>query len=435
MNRALLFACVLGACGGGGHHTSDASPYDAPADTLPISGDAGATGVTLLITTGGEPVANVATLFLDAQDRQVAAVTTDASGKASAIVGAGGSVTAVIAQGPDVDHLTTFTNVQPGDTLMLVLAPPGAAASAPITISAPTNAGADHYNLFPSCGMQAGSIDGQFSFTPVGCTGDTVDIVIASGNSQDDATISGFLVAQGLSAKSDNALSGTFSAPLAQQFAYTGIPNVLAALETRAVVLGANGPTYAGADTHALAANETSATTTAVMPDTSLPDEVATTLYPRDTELGEQTVYDVVTATNAPYSLDVSQAMLPRYIAAPAYDATSHSVGWGEAPGVVQPDLVRVRIHAYRDDIPSGRSWTWEIASTRNATTITFPTLPPLDGFSFMPVATDAVGVDELTTVSVPGGFGAVRTHPFDVPTSPLTSGRAVVETLYSPNL
>jgi hypothetical protein len=434
MNRAALLACVLAACGGGGHHTNDASPYDAPADTLATSGDARANGVTLTISKSGDPVANVATLFLDAQDKQVAAIATDASGVASADLGPGGTVTAVIHEGAGLDHLVTFTAVQPGDSLTLDLLAAGPMATAPITISAPTN-GADHYTLYPSCGMPVTTLDGQFTFTPIGCTGGTVDVVIASGPSPDDASVNGFLVAQGIPTTANTVIAGTFSAPLSQQYAYTAVPSVLAALETRALVLGSNGPTYAAGGTHSLAPNETSATTAAVMPDTSVPAEVATTLFPQDSELGEQTVYDVVASTNAAYSLAVTPAMLPRYITAPAYDATSHSVGWGEAPATVQPDLVRVRIHAYRDDIPNGRSWTWEIASTRTATTVTFPVLPALDGFSFDPIATDTVGIDELTTASIPGGFSAVRTHPFDDAAPRVTTGRAVVETLYTPNL
>ena len=144
---------------------------------------------------------------------------------------------------------------------------------------------------------------------------------------------------------------------------------------------------------------------------------------------------DVVANASADYAIDVTHTMLPRYTTAPTYDAASRTIGWGEAPADGQATVVRARLHAYRDDIPSGRSWSWEIAAAKTATTVTFPALPDVDGFSFIPIASDTVGVDDLTTATFPGGFDAVRTSPFRDLVPALTSGHAVIESLAQPQL
>ena len=167
------------------------------------------------------------------------------------------------------------------------------------------------------------------------------------------------------------------------------------------------------------------------MPDTTglgISALVVSNLYPQSTELGQQTILEVADS-GTDYTVDLTQAMLPRYITAPAYDAASRTIGWGEAPASVDGNLVRARIHAVRDDVASGRSWTWQIVGAKSATSITFPELPALDGFSYVPLATDTVGVDELTTASIPGGYSGVRAHAFGDLNALATSGRSAIET------
>ena len=427
MKRALF---LLAACGGGGHHTSDAPPYDAPADTLATSADAAQNAVTLRVTSSGDPVPNVATIFLDAQDKQIAAVTTNASGTAAAMVSPGGTVTAIIHEGSGLDHLTTFTGVHPGDALVLELQPAGPVTTTPVNLTFPTN-GSTTYSLFPSCGDPQASADGTFVFRPAGCAG-TADFVLGAGDGQ---TISSFLVAMGVAVGADATIVGSFALPVSPAYSYIAIPPALAAISTRAAVLGHNGVMYAESSSVQLAANQATATLHETIPSTATPALVTTNLWPQPSELGQQLVADVVADASADYTLDVTQTMLPRYITAPAYDVASRSIGWGEAPATAQSTVVRAHIHAYRDAIPSGRSWTWDIAAAKTATSVTFPALPDVDGFSFIPIATDTVVVDDLTTALFPGGFDALRTSPFHDLVPALTSGHAVIETLAPPPL
>ncbi|MBV8760118.1 MAG: hypothetical protein JO257_22695 [Deltaproteobacteria bacterium] len=427
MKRALF---LLAACGGGGHHTTDAPPYDAPADTLPTSADAAQGGITLRVLSGGDPVPNVATIFLDAQDKQVAAVTTDQTGTAAATLTAGGTVTAIVHEGTGLDHLTTFTGVQPGDVLLLELQPAGPAAAMVVNLTFPTN-GSQAYTLFPSCGDQIGSTDGTFQFRPLGCGG-TADFVVGAGAG---GTISSFLVAMGVNVGSDAVVAGTFAPPITPAYNYTAIPSTLSALSNRAAILGHNGEMYAQSSSVTLATNQTTATLHETIPTTMTPALVTTNLWPQPNELGQQLVVDAVADASADYNLDVTQAMLPRYITAPAYDVVTRSIGWGEAPATAQSNVVRAQIHVNRDDVPAGRSWTWTIAAPKNAASVTFPALPAVDGFSFIPIATDTVVVSDLTTALFPGGFDALRTSPFRDLVPALTSGHAVIETLAPPQL
>ena len=424
---------LLAACGGGTHHTTDAGPVDALADSLPTSSDAAATSVRLHVTSQGQPVANVATVFLTADGRQVAAVATDASGTAAALLDAGGSVTAILHVGAGVDDLRTFTGVQPGDALELDLAPAGPQTGANITMSAPTNASAYDYSLFSSCGDRTGSLDGSFSFVPLGC-GATADFVVTANNDVEQPMA--FLVALGVSLSGSPAIAGSYTAPHDPAFGYSGVPSVVQSVEVHAVLRGSGGGSmFAADDTEPV--NGGSLTVHAAMPDATglgLMMQVSSQLFPISNEAGQQGIHEIV-AADQPYDLNLTTAMLPRYVAAPAFDVSTRSIAWGEAPGGTAADLVRARIHAYRDDIPSGRAWSWEIVAAKNGTNVTFPMLPDVDGFSFVPIATDSVTIDELTTESLPGGYAANRTNAFADPVARLTSGRVAIEVLYSPAL
>lgn len=426
--KRVLFA-LLGACGGG-HHTTDAPPLDAVSDSLGISGDAPANGVTLHVTSGGDPVPGVAAIFLDASDKPLAAVTTDANGDAASTMTPGGTVTAIIHQGMDLDRLVTFTAVAPGDALVLELSPPGPALATDVDLTFPTN-GSQVYTMYPSCGDPVASSDAMFIFRPLGCAG-TADFVLSAGDAD---TTTSFLVAMGVDVASNKTITGTFAPPASPAYAYANIPAAVTGVSTRAAVLGHNGVMYGAASTETLATNQTAVTLHETLPDTATPALVTTNLWPQTTELGQQLVADIVPDASADYAVDVTQTMLPRYTTAPAYDAASRSVVWGEASAQAQATVVRVQLHAYRDDIPAGHSWSWEIAAAKNATSVTFPALPAVEGFSFIPIATDTVGVDDLTTAAFPGGFAALRTSPFGDLVPALTSGHAVIESLAPPPL
>jgi hypothetical protein len=427
MKRWLM---LLAACGGT-HHTTDAGPIDARSDSLPISSDAAASSVSLRVTMQGHPVANIATYFLAADGSKAAGVTTDASGTAAALLDAGGSVTAIIHVGAGDDELRTFTGVMPGDMLVLDLEPAGPPSGAQITMSAPTDAAAYDYSLFSSCGERTGSVDGSFSFVPEGC-GTTADFVVSANDDLDQPTE--FIVAPGVSLAGSPAIAGTYAPPRDAALGYSDMPSVVESVGVHVALHGGTGGALFSADSSAPVTGG-SLTVHAAMPDTTglgMTMVVSSQLYPIGSEVGQQAIHEVA-AADQPYNVDVTNAMVPRYVAAPAYDVATRSMSWGEAPSATPANLVRARIHAFRDDIPAGRSWSWEIVAAKNGTNVTFPALPAIDGFSFVPIAGDTVAIDELTTEAIAGGYEANRPHAFDEPVAHLTSGRLAIEVLYTP--
>jgi hypothetical protein len=429
MKRWLL---LLAACGGGTHHTTDAGPVDALSDSLPTSSDAAANSVSVRITSQGQPMPNVATAFLASDGTKVAELATDASGTAAALLDAGGSVTVILHTGASVDDLRTFTGVKPGDQLQLELAPAGPPTGAQITMTAPTDPSAYDYSLFSSCGDRTGSINGSFAFVPAGC-GATADFVVSENNNLDQPMQ--FIVARGVSLVGSPAITGTYAAPNNVALGYSGMPSVLTSVAAHAVLIGA-GPIFAADNSVAVSGGSLSVPVT--MPDTTglgMSMLVSSQLDPISTEAGQQGIHEIAPA-DQPYNVDLSTAMLPRYVAAPTYAVATRSIAWGEAASATETaTLVRARIHVYRNDVPSGRTWSWEIVAPKNGTNVTFPTLPDVDGFSFVPNATDTVTIDELTTVGIAGGYDGNRAHAFDDPVAHLTAGRVAIEVLYTPPL
>jgi hypothetical protein len=224
---------------------------------------------------------------------------------------------------------------------------------------------------------------------------------------------------------------GSYGGLVAKSFAYSNVPAAVTFIGTYHAFANAHGRVYER--TTGVSPSGGSAVAQLALPSASASSLVATSLY--STDIGAQLIFDAQPPSGA-YALDVSSALLPRYSASPAYDPALRSIAWTEGTGPVQPDLVRTRIHVYRDAIPSGRAWGWRMIAPRSGTNVTYPQLPSF-GFDFNPTATDTVGVDELTTASVPGGYAAARPIGFGELT-PLvigTTSKLVVQSLNMPEL
>src|SRR5258706_3224479 len=120
MRRVLLVVVLVAACGDDSNrHIMDA-PIVVPDGPTP---DVPPTPVTLTVTIDGVPHANVPVYFQNSDSHLVSATKTDASGVASAVLVAGGFVTAVdpysTAFGLPQNNLYTFAGVKPGDNLLL----------------------------------------------------------------------------------------------------------------------------------------------------------------------------------------------------------------------------------------------------------------------------------------------------------------------------
>lgn len=448
--RHLLLALLVAACGKDAHHTVDAPPTDVAVDMLGASDDnPPANAVKLTVTRGTSPVENVAVYFQDPQSALIEQKLTSKNGLAWALMPDGGFVTAIEHVSAELDELTTFAAVQPADDLQLAFADPGERTLWPFEITFPAETGATGYTVYTSCSdsysfaqaapttppknemLLSGCDDGiaDFIVVPLGGEGTPLGTALYAK----DVTLPAPPAPQPTDAMppalNTLALTGTYAAFETHDLSYTDVPDSVGFLGIFQAV-SATRRTYETTT----AAERTSPSLAAQLqlPAGAATQLTVTTTFPaQSTEKGQQLVYDWGAASTT-YALDVDGALLPPYDSSPSFDVATRTISWTERAGAGTPNAVRARMHIHRDDIPTGRAWGWRIAAPRGDTTIVLPQLPVVD-FDFNPKDGDSVGIGELTTVQLPGGYDAWRPGAFADLSGAVagTSGRMVVQTLY----
>jgi hypothetical protein len=320
-----------------------------------------------------------------------------------------------------LDELTTFSAVQAADSLQLAFSPTGNTGEWPVVLGIPADTNAIGYQVYSTCGGPFGadpSVPTEVQL--VGCNG-MADFIIESLDSESAPQRAVYLASVAIPDPPPPpdtdamppvypplTLTGTYQPYMTKTFSYSNVPAFVSFLGTYHAFASAHGRVYER--TAGASPSGASAATSIAIPSATTGSLVATNLF--TTEVGAQTIYEARSSATTAYALDVGASLVPRFASAPVFDITSRTVAWTETSGPLTPDLVRTRVHLYRDDIPSGRAWGWRMIAPRDGTTVTYPTLPVF-GFDFNPAAGDIVGVDELTTVDVPGGFAAVRRNGF----------------------
>ena len=432
-SRMLCIAALLAACNSHPGFPNAASDAGS-ADAMPTTGDAAPGAVAVAVTLRGAPAPGIAVYFQNADSSLVLGATTDDHGTASAVLAAGGYVTVIEpddGSGSGMTRLATFAAIRPGDLLHVDVTPTGPTDAATFTATVPTTAVASSYQLYTSCGQLFAGPTGAVTGTLVGCGG-TADILVIALDGA--AAILGSLYAPGVPVDHPATLTGSYSALVATSFAYTGVPASSDAVRTDQTIATARGHLFESSTSGSVTSGRLTSSLT--MP--AAAGAVAITMgdvQPASTDLGEQRVFDWG-SPSATYALDFATAMLPPFAAAPTYDATGRIVSWVEGTGGTAANVVRARVHAFRDAIPEGKSWTWAIVAPRAGASVTFPSFPPI-GYDYTPQAGDTIEVDDLMIASVPLGYDGVRAHGFDDVQAYVTgpTGRLVVETLYSPPL
>jgi len=429
MKRVVLALALVG-CNADLHHTVDAPPLDTPVDSLSSHGDPPAGAVKLTITSIGAPVAGAGVYFQGPDSSIIDASLTDEHGVAWALMPSGGFVTAREHVGSGLDHLSTFTGVQPSDSLTLDMSPTGGTDEHLVHITVPTDASAASYRVYTPCG-EAPMTSASEDIELVGC-GPITDIVVATLD--DDTVPVAALFAQSVSIDGGPVtLTGTYQPLATLTLDYTNVPTFISFVGAYEA-LSATKRAYS--TTTGMVPNAGAALATIKMPVSTGTELTATNLYPVNGQVGAQTIYNWHAATTN-YALDVGSVLLPAFATSPTFDPGTRVLSWTERAGDQQPDVVRARIHVYRDAIPSGPSWSWRIVAPRTATSITYPKLPVIDNVDFNPVAGDIISIDELTTLSLPGGFAGFRTKGFSEPRGAIagTLGRIVQQDLYFESL
>lgn len=426
MRLVPLLVCCLIACGDDGvRHTPDAAPHDGPADT---AADAAQQPVTLTVTVGGAPAGGVKVYFLNADSSVVLNTVTDASGVASAVMAAGGSVTAVDPFGstPSNYLVNTFEGVKPGDQLHL----DQAAVTTPInvTITAPIDAtaGISGYEVQTPCGngqlTSAGSGASPTGTAQLYGCGPTTDLVIIARDSA-------FQVADYIyvhdAAISDGAtldLSAmTYTAAASRAYSFSNIPTGFSVQSYTDAVLTAKGAYLQISGNPPSNGSASSIKTMGAGTHWSQIALVGPAGY------GQHLFFDWGPWA-ATYTTDVGARALPDLTTFPTFDPSLHAAIVSEATSGATPDAFYGVVNANRGNT----YWSWIVAAP-HATTVALPTLPS-DVFDFNMVSTDSPYVSSMTLIKAPGGYDALRpyllTYYGSAKYDPTTSAQVTTETI-----
>lgn len=418
-----MIACVLlAACG------ADDADLDPP---MPPG------SVSVRVTNAGVPQVNVEVFFQEADGAVKSVTVTDVDGLAIGEV-SGGFVTVIEPRGASGrDTLSTFTGVQTNDALHLELA--ALIDEAPVTVmmQIEVDPAASSHQVKTTCGEALGFGTTQpEQVTLLGC-GDEADMLVISGDGE--GTLLRSQLHRGLRLDETVTLTGTYVDFLARQVTYTNLPSGVTFVGAYRRYLTARGPVFDGS-TGADLAGATAASTIRMPEITPASGDVIMTSsapYPALDSIGEQVIIEWSPASTSDYSLDVGDATLASYTAAPTYDPATHLASWSLGTGQA-PNFVRASVAAYRDDIPEGRAWSWRIAGAHEGSELAFPELPlARDGFDFNLQGGDTASVDVLTTAKLPVGYGelATRAHAFGDLKTQITgpSGQLVIQELFDP--
>ena len=403
--RKLSLVLFLVACGDDGvRHTPDAARVDGAPDS-PV--DAATLPVTLTATYNGQPVAGVHVYFQNADSSVVLATTTDASGTASAVMYAGGYVTAINPYGAQgQDDLETFAGVKPGDHLLLrrALVPDTAIT---VNVSAPDE-GVPGYSVYSPCNNAGATlappavllatavpVSGQISLSNCGSATDF--LVVAS-----DGTPTDYLYAANVAVAdqgSADLTAGTYAPLTTRTLTYTNLPSAQS-LSIENDVLDPLGLIYiAGTETPVDQPNATVA-----IPEFPGESDLLQTTFNNQT-YSQQVLFDWG-HLGAAFSTDVGARALQNFTGSPTFDAATHA---GSIPldtaagGAADFSLFFMTVSR----TSAQRTWSWTIAAPY-AATVTLPTLPT-DVFDYNVGSADSAGVNGWVNGKVPGGYDAVR--------------------------
>jgi hypothetical protein len=411
MRLLCILACCLTACGDDGvRHTPDATTHDGPSiDGAP---DGAGNAVSITTTRNGVPVSGVHVYFLNADNSVVLATTTNANGTASAVMAAGGSVTAVDPYAlpafgvPPFDQLYTFTAVKPGDQLKLALA--NASTAITVTVTGPADVAATTEYAYSPCapdGVQLveplpPAIVAQPSASmPLTNCGATTDFLVVTYDQNNQPLNFAYVpnvavVDQGTVDLTTATLAGATS----KTWTFNNVP-ALRSLSIEDDLIDPQGKIYA-------TLQETPSDT--INPSVTMPvpafTGAAELLQTSYVQSNEHLLLDWGPYAST-FTTDVGARALAELTSAPTYDASTHAASITEASGGAPADFTLLFLDATRT--ADNHQWFWTVAAP-HATSITLPTLPT-DVYDFNIGSGDTASVDGWANGAVPGGYDAIR--------------------------
>ncbi len=396
------------------------------ADDAP-AGTAADGAVAVVVTLDGAPAAGVRVVFQDAAGFVVAGdhATTDATGTASALGAAGGTVTVVEPRPTATPTLSgtvldTITDIAPGDVLHVDIGatpPPATASNIVLTLPVDAAPGVATYELFTTCAsaevaIPAADVVAPFIVELGSCAGGVADLLVATADAS--GTPIDFLYAPGVEVGGDAgsgtpvALHGSYAPLPAVADAITSVPTTTAAIDGELWLSSARGGVF---DTEVDVGASSAITLPLQAPPITgaVADTAIVVLSGNGIYDAQQVVrWQPLPATATP--LAYSAVKLADILRLPVLDLGQHAVTWSVGPGGGTPDASLAEIACRRagsDAAPV--TWFWRVAGPGTADgQLTLPVLP-VDGFDWNPGSGDATLVAYTGGIALPGGYGAAR--------------------------
>lgn len=379
--------------------------------------------------------------FQNADSSIVSNTTTDDAGTASAVMAAGGYVTAVDPYnlpgfgGPQGHQLATFVHVKAGDHLLLDEGAP-AATEIGVTVSALLDpAATTEYVYSPCSGAVQLSATGQALVAQVVTAQVTLDscgtatnflLVSYDQNNQplNMAYVTNVAIAdQGTVDLTAATLVGVDT----KSWTFNNGP-ALTSLSFEDALVDANGQIFStGNETPS---DEQNPTVTMPMPTFTGAAEIVRTGF---TTGSDHTLLDWGPYAST-FTTDVGARALKEFTAAPTYDVATRTESIAETNTGATADFSLTFLFASR---PSDNGqWSWAVAAPHGP--ITLPHLPT-EVYDFNIVATDNVDVEAWINGQVPGGYDAIRATllatngPEDLIPLPITTTGSAAVVEYAP--
>ena len=435
MNRTALL--MLAACGG-----SSATPDAPSADAVESTGS-----VTVKVTERGIDVPGLPVFFRSLDGMTTFEAVTSMDG-ASGYNLTDGFVTVLLPRSRyGIDRLYTFVGVKMNDKLLLELEPRGPQMTEVTIDLLPDGNETGPFVIHSTCSMEdtvALSSTQPPTTLGVRCPAANADVLAVRIDPDTNAALS----AQRKTFALDGTRNVTFDnyeavANIPVQYSNTG---AFTFAHTTQQIITSNGRLFTSFDGGVIGdpMDPVVITRPRVDGSTSL---LVSTAYPRPDTYDEQSIYSwEPTPVAPPLTINVNLGQrLPAYVntgtqsnpVIGTFNPTSRELVWNEGTGTETSELVRARVRFYRDDIPQGTAWTWNIVAPRGTSTaFPFPQLPVLMPLDLNPAAGDIAAIEELTNISLPAipgfpvAYDAVRPNAFgDVNTliSPAT-GTMIVQ-------
>jgi hypothetical protein len=409
---------LLAACGDDGvRHTPDATPHDGPV-SHDAAVDAPGIPVTLTATLNGQAAGGIHVYFQNADSSLVLATVTDASGNASAVMAAGGYVTAISPYTPPAvasnAELDTFVDVKPGDQLHLAMGT--TSTSITVTVTAPADPAATLYSAFSPCG-QAGLTSAGSGAAPSGSMyltncGATTDFLIVSYNASnvpiDFFFVSNVAVAN---AQAVDLTAHTWGAVPTRTYSYNNTGTLQ--LQYSDTLVDVTAPIYTATGYVAAPAI---ATGSSPMPAFTGANDLLVAQASETRDLQSFVDWGPYTAA---FTTDLAPRLLSSLTSSPTFDPTTHTLSFTEDTTTgATPDFVFGSVSAART--ADAHNWTWRIAAP-HAMSIVYPHLPT-DVYDYNITAADGPSSYQLVLGKVPGGYDAVRPYMLSVQGQPSPS-------------